>query len=154
MGYSLLNFLSNLYELDLVEDSALTMITRRATKADINGILELQSLNLYANLSPGELEQGFVTTPITAEQIETILAQSGLFVAEEEKVVGYAFAGGWDFFCQWAIFPYMLSRLVLLEYQGVKLTSDNTFQYGPVCIAKTLRGSGTFLNYFKLCAPI
>ena len=126
------------------------MITRIATEADINGIVELQSLNLYANLSSAELEQGFVTTPITVEQIETILAQSGVFIAEaENKLVGYAFAGSWDFFSQWAIFPHMLSRLVLLEYKGIKLTTDNTFQYGPVCIARTLRGSGTFPQLFQ-----
>ncbi|NJL52976.1 MAG: hypothetical protein HC930_13635 [Hydrococcus sp. SU_1_0] len=81
------------------------MITRFATELDIDSILRLQSLNLYNNLSPAELAQGFVTTPITAEQIKVILAQAGLFVAEEEgKVIGYAYAGSWDYFFQWEIF--------------------------------------------------
>lgn len=125
------------------------MITRFATESDIDSILRLQSLNLYSNLSPAELTQGFVTTPITAEQIKVILAQAGLFVAEEEgKVIGYAYAGSWDYFFQWGIFPYMLSRLTQTDFCGEAITADNSFQYGPVCLDRAWRGSGTFPQLF------
>ena len=39
------------------------MITRVGIESDINGILKLQSLNLYTNLSETERSSGFVTTP-------------------------------------------------------------------------------------------
>jgi hypothetical protein len=106
------------------------MITRIAVESDIERILELQSLNLYSNLSPAELEQGFVTTPIKVAQIKAIMAQTGLFVVEQENlVIGYAYAGSWDYFSQWAIFPYMLSRLTQIDFRGVKITPANSFHY-------------------------
>jgi hypothetical protein len=126
------------------------MITRVAIESDIDEILELQSRNLYTNLSETERAEGFVTTPFTVEQIKTLLTQPGVFVAEKQgSVVGYAFAGSWDFFSRWAIFPYMTSRFPQLEFQGTQITVDNTFQYGPVCIDQTLRGSGIFPQLFE-----
>lgn len=126
------------------------MVTRIAVESDIERILELQSLNLYSNLSPAELAQGFVTTPITVAQIKEIMAQTGLFVVEQENlVIGYAYAGSWDYFAQWAIFPYMLSRLTQIDFQGMKITAANSFQYGPVCIDRAWRGSGAFPQLFQ-----
>jgi len=127
---------------------AFLMITRTAAKSDIGAILKLQSLNLSSNLSTEELKEGFVTTLITKEQIQTIMAQTGLFVAEKQQtVVGYAYAGSWDYFAQWGIVPYMLSRLNKMDFEGEKITADNSFQYGSVCIAKSHRG-GAFPQLF------
>jgi hypothetical protein len=92
------------------------MITRSATEPDINGILKLQASNLLANLTEADRTDGFVTTPFTAEQIQVLLAQTGVFVVEKQSVVvGYALAGTWDFFSQWAIFPFMVSRFPQLR---------------------------------------
>lgn len=41
------------------------MVTRIAVESDIERILELQSVNLYSNLSPAELEQGIVSHFLT-----------------------------------------------------------------------------------------
>lgn len=126
------------------------MITRVASELDIDEILELQSQNLYTNLSELERAEGFVTTPFTVEQIKGLLRQTGVFVAEKQGMVaGYAFAGNWDFFSQWAIFPHMISRFSQLEFHETQITVDNTFQYGPVCIDQTLRGSGIFPQLFE-----
>jgi hypothetical protein len=125
------------------------MLTRIATESDIDSILQLQSLNLYSNLSSAQLAQGFVMTPITVEQIKTILAQTGLFVVEQDNlVIGYAYAGSWDYFAQWAIFPYMLSQLTQIDFRGERITTDNSFQYGPVCIDQSWRGSNAFPQLF------
>jgi hypothetical protein len=119
-----------------------TITTRKALTSDISNILNLQSLNLYTNLSETERKAGFVTTPFQVEQINTLIVQSGAFVAEQEGVlVGYLLAGSWEFFSQWPIFPHMVSRFPLLEFQGSKITIDNSFQYGPVCIDRAVRGS-------------
>ena len=56
--------------------------TRIGNKIDIPGILSLQDKNLYSKLTEKERESGFVTTPFTTEQIEEILKQNGIFVAE------------------------------------------------------------------------
>lgn len=126
------------------------MKIRAALASDIDGILHLQAQNLHANLTEAERANGFVTTPFLPEQIEVLLSQDGAFVAiEEGTVLGYAFAGSWDFFSQWPIFPYMVSRFPQLEFQGVAMSLENTFQYGPVCIDRSLRGSGLLPKLFE-----
>src|SRR5690349_24147578 len=85
--------------------------TRAGCNSDIEGILDLQSRNLYVNLSPSERENGFVTTPFTSVQLATFHSNDGIFVAESTHgVVAYALAGTWEYFSQWPIFPYMVSR--------------------------------------------
>jgi hypothetical protein len=126
------------------------MLTRIATESDIDGILHLQSKNLYTNLSIEERAQGFVTTPFTSEKIQSLVTQTGAFVAQkEENIIGYALAGTWEFFSAWDIFPFMVSRFPTLNFQGMKIRTDNSFQYGPVCIDRELRGSGAFPQLFE-----
>ncbi|EFK97435.1 acetyltransferase, GNAT family, partial [sediment metagenome] len=36
-----------------------------------------------------------------------------------------------------------------LEYIGQKLSTKNSYQYGPVCIDKSVRGSGVLENIFE-----
>jgi hypothetical protein len=116
------------------------MICRVATESDIAGILDLQSKNLYTNLSELERKNGFVT-----------IAQTGVFVAEKEgAIVGYVFAGSWDYFAQWPIFPLMVSRFPQLSFHGAEVTAGESFQYGPVCIDRQLRGSGLLVELFEL----
>lgn len=69
--------------------------TRIGNAGDIEGVLSLQEKYLHRNLSEIERKSGFVTTPFTVGQIEEILEQNGLFVAEDEDklIVAYAFAG-------------------------------------------------------------
>jgi hypothetical protein len=126
------------------------MLTRIATEFDIDEILHLQLKNLYANLSVEERVNGFVTTPFTPEKIQSLITQTGVFVAEKERnVVGYALAGTWEFFSAWDIFPFMVSRFPKLNFQGMKISAENSFQYGPVCIDRELRGSGAFPQLFE-----
>ncbi len=56
------------------------MISRLATKSDIQGVLDLQETNLFENLSEPERENGFVTTPFTISQLKGLLKERGLFV--------------------------------------------------------------------------
>ncbi|HZW78008.1 MAG TPA: GNAT family acetyltransferase [Flavobacteriaceae bacterium] len=121
-----------------------------ATKEDIPGVLLLQEKYLFKNMSVEERAEGFVTTPFTETQIEDILKQNGLFVAKKKhEVVAYIFAADWKYFEQWEIFNYMVSRFPNLSFQGQALTTQNTFQYGPVCIDKKFRGQGLFNELFE-----
>jgi hypothetical protein len=125
--------------------------TRIGNKEDIPGVLALQEKYLYRNLSEIERESGFVTTPFTVEQIEEILKQNGLFVAENEagKIISYAFAGSWNYFEQWEIFNVMVSRFPQLSFNGKEITTENSFQYGPVSIDKEYRGRGVLNLIFE-----
>ncbi|HUH29339.1 GNAT family acetyltransferase [Gelidibacter sp.] len=125
--------------------------TRIGHKSDIPGILSLQEKYLYKNLNALERQKGFVTTPFTRSQIEDIIKQNGLFVAENanDTIVAYAFAGSWKYFEQWEIFNFMVSRFPKLSFHGTPITTTNSFQYGPVCIDEKHRGKGLLNQLFE-----
>lgn len=126
------------------------VITRNADLSDIDGILALQSRYLYANLSESERLNGFVTTPFTPDQLKTLIDDNGAFVAVVDGgVCGYALAGSWQFYFQWPIFPYMAARFPTLDFMGRAITTENSFQYGPVCISEKYRGSDLFPRLFE-----
>ncbi len=127
------------------------MQTRLGTTKDIEGILALQELYLYRNLNEEERKKGFVTTPFTVIQLEQVIQERGLFVAENEasKIVAYAFAASWLYFSQWEIFNYMVSRFPNLSFEGKEITTQNSFQYGPICIDKKYRGTGLLQLIFE-----
>jgi hypothetical protein len=126
-------------------------ICRLAIYADIENILTLQEKYLFANLNEQQRLEGFVTTPFTEHQIATLIVENGAFVAyDQENLVAYTFAAGWEFFAQWPIFPYMVSRLPLLDLESMPITSENSYQYGPICVDKSHRGLGVFEQIFAL----
>jgi hypothetical protein len=129
----------------------MTVIIRVAIESDFDGILDLQSRNLYSKLSVEELGNGFVMTPFTPDLLRQVLLQSGVFVAEEAgTIVGYLLAGDWQFFSQWEIFEVMMARLPELRFQEQEITVDRSFQYGPICIDRSIRGSGSFPQLFDV----
>ena len=127
------------------------MQTRLGTTKDIEEILALQELYLYRNLNEEERKKGFVTTPFTVIQLEQVIQERGLFVAENEasKIVAYALAASWKYFEQWEIFNYMVSRFPNLSFEGKEIMTQNSFQYGPVCIDKKYRGTGVLQLIFE-----
>lgn len=128
------------------------MITTRSGKQqDIAGVLALQEQYLYRNLSEVERKNGFVTTPFTVGQIEEIILEGGLFIAEDENasIIAYVFAGSWKYFSKWEIFNIMVARFPDLSFNGSEITTENSFQYGPICIDETYRGTGVLQQIFE-----
>lgn len=125
--------------------------TRLGNIKDIDGVLALQEKYLYRNLNEIERQDGFVTTPFTVSQIEDIIDQNGLIIAlnENDIIIAYAFAGSWKYFEQWELFNYMVSRFPKMSFNGNKITTENSFQYGPVCIDKEYRGNGVLNIIFE-----
>ncbi len=124
-------------------------LIRIATEQDIPGILSLQAKNLVLNLPATELAGGFVTTPFTPDLIRLLLTQTGVFIAESEgEIIAYLLAGDWDFFSQWEIFRIMMARMPELEFQGAEIKIQNSFQYGPICIDRSWRGSSVLTQIF------
>lgn len=125
--------------------------TRLGNKHDIKGVLSLQEKYLFSNLNEIERNSGFVTTPFTTNQIEEIIKQNGIFIAENEQnvIIAYVFAGSWKYFEQWEIFNFMVSRFPKLSFNRKEITTSNSFQYGPVCIDKKYRGKGLLNLIFE-----
>ncbi|TDE00453.1 GNAT family acetyltransferase [Flavobacterium sandaracinum] len=119
--------------------------------SDIEGVLALQDLYLVTNLSEEEKAFGFVTTPFTVLQLTEVIQKEELFLAKDNnKIIGYIFAGSWEFFNQWPIFNYMNSLFPKLTFLDFKITTTNSFQYGPVSIHKDYRGKGLITSLFEL----
>lgn len=118
------------------------MISRKATQKDITGILALQAQNLVSELSEEQkATNGFVTTPFTPKLLEEIIDLGWAYVTEiEGQIVAYLFGGHWSYFEKWPIFPFMTSRFS--KWNDWAISTENSFQYGPVCIDANHREIG------------
>ena len=126
------------------------MNIRAAAMGDIEGVLALQELNLVTNLSEEQKKEGFVTTPLSHEQVEELVTIHGLAVIEKEKkILGYVVAAGWNYFKGRSMFDYMLERFQRITYRGIRITPENSYEYGPVCIDVSLRGTDSFPRLFE-----
>ncbi len=126
------------------------MQTGAATLGDIDQILVLQAQYLVSNLTDAQKKDGFVTTPFTVPQLEEIIAQQGLFIAKhDDRVVAYVFAGSWQYFSQWPIFNVMTARFPDIVFRDFIITTENSFQYGPICIHADFRGTSLLYEIFE-----
>lgn len=57
-------------------------------------------------------------------------------------------AASWDYFAQWPIFSYVIFRLSGFIFKSTNISDQNTFQYGPICVDSSLRGTDTFPRLF------
>ena len=117
---------------------------------DIEKVLELHFKYQIDSIKEEDKKDGFITTAFTKEQmIDLITLEQGLFIAvENEKIVAYVMSASWDFWSRWPMFAFMIKDLPNLEYLGQKLSTKNSYQYGPVCVDKEYRGSGVLEKIF------
>ena len=126
------------------------MEIRLAELCDLEGVLALLKANHVSNLTEEEKAFGFVTTSITKEQLaELIQKEKGVTIAcDGDKVVAFAFAAPWEYWKVWPLFQHMIDILPQYELNGVPFTVENTYQYGPVCVHRSYRGTGLFKEVF------
>ena len=126
------------------------MLYRNATVADIPQIESLQKRYHVSFISEEEKKNGFVTTLFTPEQLTELIEQEdGISLAcDGDKVVAYAMAGSWQFWSKWPLFQFMIADLPSTQYLGRTLTTENSYQYGPVCIDMAYRGQGVLQELF------
>jgi hypothetical protein len=112
--------------------------------------MSLQASNLVVNL-PIELHAGgFVTTPFTNAQYAQLVSEQRLVVAlADDKIVGYVISADWNFLKQYPIFAYMIELLPSLSIDGVHMSENNSYQYGPVCIDEQWRGKNILPQLFE-----
>lgn len=121
-----------------------------AELSDIESILKLHFKYQVDSIAQEDKKDGFVTTAFTVEQLSSLITQEqGLFIAlDSDEVVGYVMSASWEFWSIWPMFVHMIKDLENLEYLGQKLTVQNSYQYGPICIDKKFRGSGLLEELF------
>lgn len=121
-----------------------------ADLSDIEGALKLHAKYQINSIAEQDKEDGFITTPFTAEQLtELINQENGLFVAiKDGEVVAYVMAASWQFWSAWPMFAHMIKGLPRLNYLGQSLSVDNSYQYGPICVDGSVRGTGVLEQIF------
>jgi hypothetical protein len=126
------------------------MIYRNATLADIPAIEELQKKYHVATINEQDKSDGFVTTLFTKEQFQELIEnENGISIAcDGDKIVAYVMAASWSYWAKWPLFQHMIADLDNTVYLGQKLSTDNSYQYGPICIDKDYRGTDVLLKIF------
>ncbi|MCH9813604.1 MAG: GNAT family acetyltransferase [Epsilonproteobacteria bacterium] len=121
-----------------------------AKLSDIEAVLALHFKYQVDSIAPEDKKDGFVTTPFTKEELTSLIEQEeGLFIARVEgKVVAYVMAASWQFWSAWPMFAHMIKDLSNLNYLGQQLSVDNSYQYGPICIDKSVRGTEVLAGIF------
>lgn len=124
---------------------------RTARTDEIDEILTLHFRYQANTIDEEDKKDGFISTAFDHEHLmELIEAENGIFIAlKDKKIVAYAMAASWEFWARWPMFAQMMQQLPQLEYQGQRLTTDNSYHYGPVCVDKSVRGSGVFETVFN-----
>ncbi|NNE15917.1 MAG: GNAT family N-acetyltransferase [Saprospiraceae bacterium] len=118
---------------------------------DLNGIINLQSLNLQKNISENELKaEGFVTVVHDFEVLSKMNAQTPAIIAEENGiVVGYCLSMTRNFERTIQVLVPMFEKMNTLSYKGKLLGDLNYLVCGQVCIAKHYRSQGLFKKMYE-----
>jgi len=127
------------------------MQLKNAELSEIDDVLKLHSRYQVHSIAEEDMADGFVTTQFTKEQIADLInKENGLFIAKKnDVVVAYVMAASWKFWSVWPMFAFMIKALPNLEYRGKRLSIENSYQYGPICIDKSVRGTGVLEAIFE-----
>lgn len=121
-----------------------------AELSEVDDVLELHYRYQVDSMAEEDRKDGFVTTSFTREELTDLInTEKGLFIAKKDGcVVAYVMAASWGFWSKWPIFAFMIKDLPNLKYRGHTLTTENSYQYGPICIDKSVRGTGILEEIF------
>ncbi len=124
---------------------------KNAELSEIDSVLELQSKYHVNTIDEADKADGFVTTSFTVEQLtDLILKEDGLVIAKNaDEVLAYIMVASWDYWSAWPMFKHMIKDLPNLTYHGQSLSINNSYQYGPICLDKSIRGKGVLEQIFS-----
>jgi len=122
-----------------------------ATLDDVDEILTLHYCYQIDSINDEDKADGFITTAFTKEHLTSLIQdETGLFTASVNgEIVAYVMSASWQFWSQWPMFEFMIQELHDSDIAGEVITADNSYQYGPVCVDKSVRGLGVFEKVFE-----
>ena len=136
--------------------SSPSLSLRLATVEDIDQVLVLHQRYQVDRIKAEDKPDGFVTTDFSRGELQALIEQEqGLSLAfiqndlGEQELVAYAMAASWTFWSQWPMFAFMMQSLDQRVVGGHRLSVENSYQYGPVCVDKSVRGQGVFEAVFE-----
>lgn len=121
------------------------------TDAELQGILNLQKINLFSEIPEEEsTEQGFVTVRHSMDQLQLMHTIEPHVIAKDgDKVIGYILAMTKESRDLVSVLVPMFEQFDRLIF-GKKLLS--TYDYmviGQICVDKTYRGQGIFDKMYE-----
>lgn len=121
-----------------------------AELSHIPGVLQLHQKYQVDSIPEQDKKDGFVTTAFSKEQLTDLISkEQGLFIGiKNGEIIAYVMAASWGFWSIWSMFAHMIKDLPNLRYLDQALSVNNSYQYGPVCIDKSVRGSGVLEEIF------
>ena len=127
------------------------IVYKIAEISDIDATLSLHAKYQIDTIKEEDKKDGFVTTAFSKEELTHLIEkEQGLFIAKDgEEVIAYVMAASWEFWSQWEMFAYMIEDLPNLSYLGQTLSTENSYQYGPICIDKSIRGTKVLSEIFE-----
>lgn len=129
---------------------------RLATKNDIGDVLSLHRKYHVDTVSDADRADGFVTTLLNEDLLlELIEKEDGLAIARKgAQLTGFVMSASWQYCSKWPMFQHMISQLGELEYLGQRLSTENSYQYGPICIHRDFRGTGVLEGLFDFARSV
>lgn len=127
------------------------MEIRQAKLEDIDEVLKLHYKYQIDSIKEEDKKDGFITTAFTKEEMTKLITEeNGLFIVKiDGKIVAYCMCASWQYWLKWPMFQFMVEHLHELNYLGQTLTVDNSYQYGPVCVDKSVRGTSVLKELFE-----
>lgn len=124
---------------------------KKATIEEIDDVIALHNKYHIFTILEEDKKDGFVTTAFTYEELKDLIEkEEGLFIAKkDDKVIAYIMSASWKFWSAWPMFEYMIKHLEENQFLNQKLTTKNSYQYGPICIDKDYRGTTLLLDLFE-----
>ena len=127
------------------------VFTQVSTDSEVQQILDLQSQNLAASLTPEIIaSQGFVTVKHDPEVLRqmnriypSVIAKAGTSLA------GYCLVMPREFAPKVPILAPMFQMLETLSWLGRPLRESRWFVMGQVCVAEAFRGQGVFDGMYQ-----
>lgn len=118
---------------------------------ELVGILELQQMNLEANLSKDELQQeGFVTVHHDLELLSAMNKPHPHIIAKDgSNLIGYALVMLSSFGNAIPVLVPMFKQINDILHENKKLSNLKYFVMGQVCISKKYRGQGVFAGLYN-----
>lgn len=126
----------------------MTVNIRPATTQDIDSLVVLERTFLNDELASSAM--GLEGQAFGRNELTELVTRHWVVVAEDKgRIIGYVIAGRWAFFTTWPMYRTLLNRLAKAEWDGPRLTQQNSCQYGPIWIDQHYRGQGVFAALVK-----
>ena len=125
------------------------LIFKKATKEDYSAVVSLQNENLAGTISDAEKRDGYVSVAWNEEQIESANKDIAVVVCKYDSgIAGYVIATTNNFNLRFPLLKHMMSLYATTMFMGHPLSEYRSFIYGPVCVARTFRGTGVLEGLF------